>query len=232
MAHITAGLRAATSLGAHRRTPRAAGAARAVRLAPALFRGGVGVASRAALRGAARARSFVARAGGSDTEGADDGITLLDLERQLEKAIDDEEYEKAADLRDRLVLRRENNMLQVERANEKFYEAFREGSIREMRGIWGKGEYVQCIHPGAQCIAGSDSVLQSWEVIFSGGLKMEIELQDVRVCATDSMGFVTCIEAVKTDTSMGRVIATNVFEKNKDGEWKMVQHHGSHIMAM
>ena len=39
-------------------------------------------------------------------------------------------------------------------------------------------------------------------------------------------GFVTCVEAVETETSAGRLAATNVFEL-QGGEWKMVQHHAS-----
>lgn len=38
--------------------------------------------------------------------------------------------------------------------------------------------------------------------------------------------YVTCIEIVQAGGSKGRILATNVFEK-QDGVWKIVHHHGS-----
>lgn len=48
----------------------------------------------------------------------------------------------------------------VEEVNERFYRAFQSGSLRDMAAVWGKGEHVQCVHPGAGCIAGRDAVSQ------------------------------------------------------------------------
>ena len=41
-----------------------------------------------------------------------------------------------------------------------------------------------------------------------------------------SAGFVTCTEIVDATDTMGRIVATNVFEK-QGGKWKIVHHHGS-----
>ena len=86
-------------------------------------------------------------------------------------------------------------------------------------------DLVRCIHPVANCIAGREDVLKSWQLILGGG-RLDIELEDVRVYATgDSMGYVTAVEVVNTDDSKGRIVATNVFER-QGSEWKIVLHQG------
>lgn len=69
-----------------------------------------------------------------------------------------------------------------------------------MEGIWGKGDHVQCIHPSSACIAGRESVIESWGLVLSG-TRMKIKLEDVRVFATDTMGYVTCVEVVDANDS-------------------------------
>lgn len=44
--------------------------------------------------------------------------------------------------------------------------------------------------------------------------------------AGDDLGYVTCVEVIDTDDSVGRICATNVFEK-QDGKWVITMHHGS-----
>lgn len=94
-----------------------------------------------------------------------------------------------------------------------------------MAAAWGAGEHVQCVHPGAGCIAGREAVLQSWRVILGAG-RVRVALEDVRVAAGEEQAFVTCVEVVEADESTGRVLATNVFER-QGGRWKLVHHHAS-----
>lgn len=120
--------------------------------------------------------------------------------------------------------------LSVEEANENFYSAFRSGNLAAMAAIWGRGDHVQCIHPAAGCIAGRDSVLQSWKLVLSTG-RMSIQLEDVRIFANETNGYVTCVEVIEADDSQGRIAATNIFEK-QDGKWKIVHHHGSPLRSI
>jgi hypothetical protein len=41
-----------------------------------------------------------------------------------------------------------------------------------------------------------------------------------------SQAFVTCVELTEAGDSKGRIVATNVFER-QGGAWKLVHHHGS-----
>eukprot|EP00887_Chlorella_sp_A99_P002915 scaffold6.g2915.t1 len=152
-------------------------------------------------------------------------VPLSRLQALLDEAIEGEAYEAAAQLRDTIQQRRFDNRLAVEEANDKFYAAFASGSLPAMAEMWGKGEHVQCIHPGAGCIAGRAAVMEGWKLLLGTG-RMRIKLQDVRVYASDTDGFVTCVEVLEAAESRGRIVATNVFEK-QDGKWKITHHHGS-----
>ena len=78
--------------------------------------------------------------------------------------------------------------------------------LQTMSAVWGAGEHVQVIHPGCNCIAGRDAVMESWRTILAGvrPRAFRIELEDVRVYATDAHGYVTCVEVVDADDSAGR----------------------------
>lgn len=127
--------------------------------------------------------------------------------------------------------RRFDNRLAIEEANDAFYAAFISGSQSAMAAVWGVGEHVQCIHPAAGCIAGRDTVLESWKLVL-GGSRLKITLEDVRIYANETDGYVTCVEIVEADDSKGRIAATNIFEKQKGGKWKIIHHHASPLPSI
>lgn len=150
---------------------------------------------------------------------------LSRLQELLDDAIDNEDYDSAAQLRDELQKRRVDSRLAVQEVNETFYRAFQAANAQAMADVWGYGEHVQCIHPLAGCIAGRQAVLESWSLILRGH-RVKIQLEDVRIFTTDETALVTCTEIVDGGDSKGRIVATNVFEKQK-GKWKLLHHHGS-----
>ncbi len=154
-------------------------------------------------------------------------VSLQQLISDLDRAIDEEQYELAASLRDEIQKKRQDNRIAVEEANDHFYDAFRNGDYAAMSQIWGSGDHVQCIHPAAECIAGRQDVMTSWKLILSSG-RMNITLEDVRIYTTDTQGYVTLVEVVDAEDSQGRIIATNIFERQK-GCWKIVHHHGGPV---
>lgn len=156
------------------------------------------------------------------------GMTLQEIKVRLGAAVQSEDYQAAAHLRDVLAEKELDSKLAVEHANQEFYRAFEMGSLVEMKKVWGKGDHVQCIHPGQGCIAGYDMVLESWEVVLSSFAKgsFEIVVQDVRVYTGDDQAFVTCTEMVKSGLDVGMLTATNLFEKQQ-GQWVIIHHHAS-----
>lgn len=77
------------------------------------------------------------------------------------------------------------------------------------------------MHPGAGCISEYDFVMENWELTFGPelDLPLQIELQNVELYIKGKLGFVTCLELVRTSgNNWGKQVATNVFEK-VDGSW-------------
>lgn len=84
------------------------------------------------------------------------------------------------------------------------------------------------VHPGVSGISGYDLVTASWEFVWADyEFPLNIEVKDVRVHVTGDVGYVTCVEMVKTKGSnWGRQFATNVFEKI-NGQIRI--HHMSYV---
>ncbi|XP_056687665.1 uncharacterized protein [Spinacia oleracea] len=152
------------------------------------------------------------------------------LERELEIAIEQENYAEAARVRDRIQLLHKDSEASVLAVNARFYNAFRIGDLASMQTLWAKGDAVCCVHPGASGISGYDLVMRSWEYVWVDyEFPLEIELRDVQVHVKGDVGYVTCVELVKTKgSSWGRQFATNVFER-VDGHWLMCVHHASPV---
>ncbi|KAF0931123.1 hypothetical protein E2562_002482 [Oryza meyeriana var. granulata] len=154
------------------------------------------------------------------------------LQRDLETAIKEEDYARAAKLRDELRVLQEDSRSAVLAANARFYNAFKNGDLVAMHSAWAKGDHVYVVHPSAGRISGYDMVMQSWEMVCDADYEfpLQIDLQDVEVHVRGDLGYVTCLELVKTkgSSSWGRQVATNVFEK-VDGKWFMCIHHASHF---
>lgn len=159
--------------------------------------------------------------------------TILDeqaLKQELQIAIQKEDYAQAAKLRDNLKLLNEDSTAAVLAANARFYNSFRKGDLASMQGLWSKSESVCVVHPGVSGISGYELVMGSWEFVWADyEFPLSIEVKDVQVLVRGDVGYVTCVENVRTSgKNWGSQFATNVFEKI-DGQWFMCIHHASHI---
>lgn len=152
------------------------------------------------------------------------------LERKLQIAIEEENYAQAAKIRDSLRLLQEDSKASVLAANAGFYNSFRNGDLASMQALWSKGDHVCVVHPGVSGISSHDLVMGSWEFVWADyDFPLEIEIKDLQVHVRGDVGYVTCIEMVKTKgSSWGRQFATNVFERI-DGQWFMSVHHASYV---
>lgn len=152
------------------------------------------------------------------------------LEQDLQNAIANEDYARAAQIRDTLKVLQEDGKTSVLAANAKFYESFRTGDLATMQTLWARGDSVCCVHPGMRGISGYDNVVTSWEYVWANyEFPLEIEIKDIQVHARGDVGYVTCVELVKTKgSSWGGQFVTNVFEKI-NGKWFICIHHASPI---
>ncbi|KAM7464009.1 hypothetical protein LguiA_032130 [Lonicera macranthoides] len=169
-----------------------------------------------------------------DSEGILSGESIIlneqTLEHELQIAIEEENYSQAAKIRDSLKLLQEDNKASVLAANARFYNSFRNGDLAAMQALWSKDENVCVVHPGVSGISGYDLVMGSWEFVWADyEFPLEIEVKDVQVHVRGDVGYVTCVEMVKTKGSnWGRQFATNVFEKI-EGQWFICIHHASYV---
>ncbi|KAF8069764.1 hypothetical protein N665_1137s0032 [Sinapis alba] len=153
------------------------------------------------------------------------------LKQDLEGAIHEENYMEAAKIRDRIKELQEDNKASVLSANARFYQAFRNGDLAAMQTLWSKSGKPCCVHPGAKGITGYDDVMESWEVVWMNyEFPLQIELKDVEAHVRGEVGYVTCMEFVKTkgSSSWGAQFVSNVFEKI-DEQWFICIHHASPV---
>ncbi|XP_065851662.1 uncharacterized protein [Euphorbia lathyris] len=167
-----------------------------------------------------------------DLISGDDSIMLDEeaLTQDLQIAIKEENYAQAAKIRDSLRLLKEDSKASVLAANARFYNAFRNGDLSLMQNLWAKGENVCCVHPGASGVLGYDDVMESWELVWMNyDFPLEIELKNVQVHFRGDVGYVTCVEFIRTKgSSWGAQFVTNVFERI-DGQWFICIHHASPV---
>lgn len=152
------------------------------------------------------------------------------LMRDLQIAIEEENYAQAAKLRDSIRILQEDSKASVLAANARFYNAFRNGDLASMQALWAKGDNVCCVHPGASGVIGYDDVMESWELVWMNyDFPLDIELKNAQVHFRGDVGYITCLEFVRTKgSSWGAQFVTNVFERI-DGQWFICIHHASPV---
>ena len=158
------------------------------------------------------------------------GLDEHTLKEELQNAVAEENYAKAANIRDTLKMLQTDNKTTLLGANSRFYESFKTGDLAAMQALWVKKDEVCCVHPGTKGISGYDDVIESWNFVWAHyEFPLEIKLEEIQVNARGDMGYVTCMEFVKTKGGRwGGQFVTNVFEKI-DGQWFICIHHASPV---
>lgn len=128
----------------------------------------------------------------------------------------------------------DDETIEVEDANLRFYRAFESLDIAEMDRVWVRRDHARCVHPGWGLLEGWDAVRQSWETIFKNSGEMRFSLSDVRARVDGTLAWVICTENILSEVrgtiAVTALLATNVFERH-GREWLIVHHHASHIMT-
>lgn len=123
----------------------------------------------------------------------------------------------------------------LEEANARFYRVFESLDLQRMDDLWVHGDHVRCVHPGWCRLAGWEAVRHSWDVIFQNSREMRFSISDVHAHVEGALGWVTCTENILSEArgniSVTSILATNIFERHRDGEWLLVHHHASHILT-
>ena len=116
-------------------------------------------------------------------------------------------------------------------ANQSFYAAHEARDVAAMAAVWEHSDRAVCIHPGWPILRGWDDVLQSWVDIFAGPGRTQFILTNESISVKGDTAWVTLDENLVDTSGAGTVAATNLFVRDHEGEWKLVAHHGSPVMA-
>ena len=110
--------------------------------------------------------------------------------------------------------------------NEGFYRAFAARDLDAMAKVWATSAEVTCIHPGGNGVRGREPVMASWQSILSNPDFPVIEAANVTAHLLGEAAYVICEEHFGGNV----LVATNIFVREA-GEWKMIHHHASHLLA-
>ena len=123
------------------------------------------------------------------------------------------------------------------KANEQFYQAIENADMDLMRAVWigqGDEESATCVHPGQSAVHGLSQVLRSWAVVCARINYLQFFITDVRVRQIGYVAIVTCVENVlselpgQDEDSLGfggsHYEAVNVFHRYPDRRWRMLTH--------
>lgn len=159
---------------------------------------------------------------------------LNELEEELQRAVDSEHFEEAAQARRRL----EEFMLErgdvngVLNRNREFYEAFSTRDVEKMASIWFNDDHVQCVHAGHKPIRGYDNIMAGFRGQFRAVRQLTVSVDDVRVTVRGSTAWVLCSQRMRhAPTGSNRALtATNIFRSLR-GQWYLVHHHAGFVKS-
>ncbi|MGB6672214.1 MAG: nuclear transport factor 2 family protein [Candidatus Nitrosopolaris sp.] len=123
-------------------------------------------------------------------------------------------------------------IVQVQKINSEFYNAFENLSSERMEGLWKHEDNVVCIHPGWDLYTGWLAIRESWITIFRNTEMIKFIITNTQVRVSDNLTVVVCLENIETLVNreivrLG-VIATNIFEQ-MENQWLLIHHHGSSV---
>jgi len=116
-----------------------------------------------------------------------------------------------------------------EAAERAFYQAIENADIRLLGDVWALDDGVVCIHPGSGRIEGRRAVLESFADLFVDAPAIHFAISDAVHGGHGGLAIHTVREEVQLDGQViSSMIATNIFQRDDAGDWRMVLHHSSH----
>lgn len=152
------------------------------------------------------------------------------LEEELEKVVESENFERASEIRDKLLRLQSSAYVSVLSVNMAYYKALNKASIVDMAGCWLQDSSVTCTHPDIGLVKGYINVLNSYGYTFYKGASY-VDVKNIQIVMRGTVGYVTCEEHVMTwnaDGSKASNVVTSVIQiySKKNGHW-YICHHSS-----
>ena len=127
-------------------------------------------------------------------------------------------------------------------AHRAFYDAVETGDLDLMTSLWVDDTTTSCVHPGAEILHGTTSVLRSWTVLMANLGYIQFFLTDVQVQLplgpNGDVAVVTCTENILSGQEMaddsftgGKAVCTSVLVR-RGGRWQFWSRHASPVIEV
>ena len=110
--------------------------------------------------------------------------------------------------------------------NRRYYEVFEAKDMDAMSDLWERSDRAICTHPGWATLEGWGPVAASFFALFQGGQQIQFVLTREAAFVSGDMAWVSLDENLLGDQGGVTVATVNIFSR-RDGDWRMVCHHGS-----
>ncbi|MEO0587376.1 MAG: nuclear transport factor 2 family protein [Planctomycetota bacterium] len=117
----------------------------------------------------------------------------------------------------------------VAAANRAFYDAHEARDLAAMDAVWEHADRVVCTHPGWPILRGWADVRESWQRILGGPGRNQFIITNEVIEVVGDVAWVTCDENLVAPGGTGTIAATNVFVRDEQRGWVLVNHHGSPV---
>lgn len=124
-----------------------------------------------------------------------------------------------------------------------FYDAIESGDLDLMRSLWVDSPSVTCVHPGSECLEGTERVLRSFTLLMANVEYIQFFLTDVQVAwplgPDADLAIVSCTENILSAEGTegpeqfagGKAVCTAVLVRDgRDGDWRLWSRHGSPVL--
>jgi ketosteroid isomerase-like protein len=167
---------------------------------------------------------------GLDEDSSEGGIgtTRTELEQQSEPAT--ESLDRLGCCPRRYAAAIDDAQL-VRAVNDAFYHAFETHNLDALSDLWERSERAMCTHPGWATLRGWGPIASSFVALFQSGQALQFILTDYHIEVVGDVAWVSVDENLLGDQAGATVAALNLFTRTRDGQWRMVGHHGSPVNA-
>lgn len=117
-----------------------------------------------------------------------------------------------------------------ESAEYAFYSAIEGIDLEAMMAVWEPSATIICIHPMGPRLQGTHQVRESWQRIFSSGVRLRFRIDGVHNMCQSDLAVRTVYEYITVlgaeEQPVQPIIATNIYRYHARS-WRMVVHHAS-----
>ncbi len=115
-------------------------------------------------------------------------------------------------------------------AEDQYYDAFDEHDLDKIMQVWANTDEVVCLLPMLPAIKGRASIRKAFEPLLRAGSQFEIQITHLHWIETETIAIHLVQETIKSAGAPDQgVYATNVYQKNADGNWFMTLHQTSPV---